>query len=71
VRLEERAGVGRALLEAVEARALELGCCKLTLEVHEDNLRARRLYEHFGFEGHHVGGDVRPTFFIEKPLSPG
>ena len=29
----------------------ELGCCKLTLEVREDNHRAQRLYQRFGF-GH-------------------
>jgi GNAT superfamily N-acetyltransferase len=71
VRREERGrGLGRALLEAVEARALELGCCKLTLEVHEDNLVARRLYDRFGFAGHQVGEEARPTLSIEKPLAP-
>jgi ribosomal protein S18 acetylase RimI-like enzyme len=43
------AGIGRRLLEAVAARARALGCCKLTLEVQENNTRARRLYESFGF----------------------
>lgn len=42
-------GVGRALLAAVEARARALDCCKVTLEVHENNPRARRLYEEVGF----------------------
>jgi ribosomal protein S18 acetylase RimI-like enzyme len=42
-------GIGRQLLEAVAARARALGCCKLTLEVQENNTRARRLYESFGF----------------------
>ncbi len=43
------AGVGRRLLEAVERRARELGCCKLTLEVQENNARARRVYAAAGF----------------------
>jgi GNAT superfamily N-acetyltransferase len=43
------AGIGRQLLEAVAGRARALGCCKLTLEVQENNTRARRLYEGFGF----------------------
>jgi GNAT superfamily N-acetyltransferase len=43
------AGIGRRLLEAVAAKARALGCCKLTLEVQENNARARRLYESFGF----------------------
>jgi GNAT superfamily N-acetyltransferase len=42
-------GVGRLLLEAVERRAIALGCCKLTLEVTEGNRTARRLYERAGF----------------------
>src|SRR5438876_7223674 len=40
---------GRHLLRAVEAKALELGCCKITLEVQEKNARARRVYERAGF----------------------
>ena len=42
-------GLGRRLLRAVEAKALELGCCKITLEVQENNARARRVYERAGF----------------------
>ena len=44
-----RQGVGSALLRECENRALRAGCCKLTLEVQDDNLRARALYERFGF----------------------
>ena len=42
-------GIGRLLLERVEAKAHDLGCCKLTLEVRADNRRAQRLYQRFGF----------------------
>jgi GNAT superfamily N-acetyltransferase len=42
-------GTGRQLLAAVERKALELGCCKLTLEVLDTNDRARRMYAAFGF----------------------
>jgi ribosomal protein S18 acetylase RimI-like enzyme len=42
-------GVGRKLLAAVEQKARELDCCKLTLEVQEHNQHARGLYESFGF----------------------
>ncbi len=42
-------GIARQLLEAVEAKAQELGCCKLTLEVDEHNHRARQLYRAAGF----------------------
>ncbi len=60
-------GVGRLLLERVEARGRELGCCKLTLEVRADNHRAQHLYARAGF------GDVAfsqgaGTWFLQKPL---
>lgn len=42
-------GVARRLLAAVEDRARQLGCCKLTLEVQENNLRAKHLYTSAGF----------------------
>ena len=42
-------GVGRRLLDRIEAHARELGCCKLTLEVRLDNRPARGLYAKFGF----------------------
>ena len=41
-------GIGRLLLAAVERKAHEIGCCKITLEVQENNHRARRLYEAMG-----------------------
>jgi len=59
-------GVGRALLEAVEARARDLGCCKLTLEVRQDNARAQALYESFGFGHFAPGVEAMPTLFLEK-----
>ena len=61
-------GVGRALLAAAERMASAAGCCKLTLEVLEDNLAARRLYEHFGFRDVRYG-DSGPTRFLGKPLT--
>src|SRR6185295_11111428 len=42
-------GVGRALLGAVDDAARERGCVKVTLEVQENNRRARRIYEAAGF----------------------
>lgn len=41
-------GIGETLLSAAEKIAKETGCCKVTLEVREDN-RARGLYERYGF----------------------
>ena len=45
-----RAGIGRALTEAMLALGRERGLAFLTLEVRESNLPARRLYERCGFE---------------------
>lgn len=59
-------GVGPALLEAVEERARRKGCCKLTLEVLDDNERARAVYRRFGFEDSVVGTSA--TRFLVKPL---
>ncbi|MCA9265305.1 MAG: GNAT family N-acetyltransferase [Planctomycetales bacterium] len=42
-------GLGRSLLAAIQEEALSTGCCKLTLEVQQNNARARAIYEKFGF----------------------
>ena len=42
-------GVGRNLLAEIERKAREMDCCKLTLQVQEKNLNARRVYEAAGF----------------------
>jgi ribosomal protein S18 acetylase RimI-like enzyme len=57
-------GIGRALLEEAERRAHAEGSAKLTLEVHESNEGAKRLYARFGFEGWE-----EPTLFVAKPLA--
>lgn len=53
-------GIGEALLAAVEKKASETNCCKITLEVREDN-RARNLYERMGFS---YGNP--PMYFMSK-----
>lgn len=60
-------GIGRVLLEALEDRAVRDGCCRLTLEVQDDNRPARSLYEGFGFRDH-VVGESAPTRFLTKSL---
>ena len=61
-------GVGRRLLEAVEARARELGCCKLTLEVMDNNQRALRTYEAAGFGRYALQKEGGTAIFMSKPL---
>jgi len=50
-------GVGRQLLAGVERKARDLGCCKVTLEVLENNHRALKLYAAAGF--------ARATYTVE------
>jgi ribosomal protein S18 acetylase RimI-like enzyme len=61
-------GIGRMLLERIEAKARELKCCRLTLEVREDNLVARGLYRKAGFEEVVSGPERVPLEFWHKPL---
>ncbi|HLU65311.1 MAG TPA: GNAT family N-acetyltransferase [Kofleriaceae bacterium] len=61
-------GVGRRLLAAVEARARALGCCKVTLEVLENNTRARRLYESAGFAQGAYQAEAGGALFYAKSL---
>jgi GNAT superfamily N-acetyltransferase len=61
-------GVGRALLTGVEQRARARGCCKLTLEVQDDNEPARRLYARFGFDDFRLAGAALTTRFLAKSL---
>lgn len=61
-------GIGRLLLDGVARKAAELGCCKVTLEVHEHNMKARRTYELAGFthasHGEGSGGSLFYTRVI-------
>ncbi len=43
-------GIGKQLLNAVEEEARALGCCKVTLEVRSDNVRAQKVYSSVGFK---------------------
>lgn len=61
-------GIGRGLLAAVEAKARELGCCKLTLEVLDQNHRALRTYLAAGFKRYALQPGVGEAIFLTKPL---
>jgi len=62
-------GIGRALLAAVEAKARELGCCKLTLEVLDQNHRALRTYAAAGFKRYALQPGAGEAIFLTKSLS--
>ena len=54
--------VARHILSAIDDLGRRLGCCRITLEVREDNLQARRIYQRAGF----VPGQC--NLFMERPL---
>jgi ribosomal protein S18 acetylase RimI-like enzyme len=61
-------GIGRRMLEHVEAHARRLGCCKLTLEVLAENTPAQALYRAAGFANMGDGGAAARVWFLEKRL---
>jgi GNAT superfamily N-acetyltransferase len=63
-------GIARALLHTIAESAREEGCCKLTLEVRDNNGPARNLYRTEGFQAAAVNGEPVQYFFLEKLLTP-
>jgi GNAT superfamily N-acetyltransferase len=61
-------GIGRRLLAAIEQRARELGCCRLTLEVQENNHHARRVYAAAGFAQAVYVPEAGGSLHLSKPL---
>jgi ribosomal protein S18 acetylase RimI-like enzyme len=56
------------LLDRIEAKARDLNCCRITLEVREDNRVARGLYRKVGFDRVRVGAERAIMEFWHKPL---
>lgn len=61
-------GIGRALLAAVEQCARELGCCRLTLEVQENNHHAKRVYAAAGFSQAVYVPEAGGSLYLSKSL---
>jgi GNAT superfamily N-acetyltransferase len=61
-------GLSRLLFQKVESIALDLGCCKLTLEVLEGNHIAQSAYKAFGFGGYELDPEMGKALFWEKKL---
>ena len=62
------AGIGRALMEAVEVEALKRGACKVTLEVLSGNDRAKSLYESCGYGDYQLDPAEGHALFWQKKL---
>lgn len=61
-------GVGRLMMEKVEALARARGACKLTLEVLSGNRSAVRLYARVGFEPYALDPAMGQAQFFQKWL---
>jgi ribosomal protein S18 acetylase RimI-like enzyme len=61
-------GLSKLLLQKAEAIAVELGCCKLTLEVLEGNHVAQAAYKAVGFNGYQLDPVMGNALFWEKKL---
>lgn len=59
-------GIGQALIAWAEARARELGCCKLTLEVLSNNQRALGCYAAAGFAPYVLDPAAGQALFLQK-----
>jgi ribosomal protein S18 acetylase RimI-like enzyme len=61
-------GIGKALIEHVQAVAIQRGCCKLTLEVLSNNRAAMGLYRHLGFAPYELDSQHGQALFFQKWL---
>ena len=61
-------GVGQLLLQWAASRAIELGCCKLTLEVLSNNRRALVSYERAGFVPYVLDPSAGHALLMQKYL---
>lgn len=60
--------LSQKLLSEIETIALEMGCCKVTLEVLEGNEVAKQAYIKFGFIAYELDPQAGKAMFWEKPL---
>lgn len=61
-------GIGKALMDAVEAEALKRGACKITLEVLSGNDTAKALYEKCGYGDYVLDPAAGKALFWQKKL---
>lgn len=61
-------GLSQRMLNVVEQRAQERGCCKLTLEVLSNNRAAQGAYRKFGFASYQLDPEVGQALFWQKEI---
>jgi len=62
-------GLSKHLLDKVAEIARENDCCKITLEVLDNNYRAKKVYQAFGFEGYELNPEMGKAVFWQKNLN--
>jgi GNAT superfamily N-acetyltransferase len=60
--------IGQMMLAAVEQKARTMDCCKITLEVQQNNHKAQRIYEAAGFSRSVYVDAAGGALFFSKPL---
>jgi len=61
-------GLAKKMLQKAEEIAVDLGCCKLTLEVLEGNTAAQAAYSSLGYSGYQLDPKMGKAMFWEKKL---
>lgn len=61
-------GLSKHLLDKVEEIARDADCCKITLEVLDNNHKAKHVYQVFGFEGYELNPEMGKAVFWQKAL---
>ncbi|MEM9587796.1 MAG: GNAT family N-acetyltransferase [Planctomycetota bacterium] len=61
-------GIARELFRAAEQEAVARGCCKVTLEVLENNTIARQAYQRLGYAAYELDPQFGHALFMEKAL---
>ena len=61
-------GISQQMLKRVEDIAVELSCCKITLEVLSGNEVAKSAYRKFGFKDYELDPEKGSALFWEKSL---
>lgn len=61
-------GISKKLLNKAEEIAINIGCCKLTLEVLEGNSIAQAVYKSCGYSGFELNPKMGKAMFWQKKL---
>lgn len=62
-------GLAQQMMQSIEQIAREKGCCKITLEVVQNNRHAQQVYEKMGFSGYRLDADHGDALMWQKKLS--